>query len=373
MFDSMKWRAFLSTLGKQNMMLGLKSFALAGALQTRRRAKRISDGYDGSAKEYKDVVLKYWKPYGVHPKRYWYRLYCAGMDHYDPRFIPGPVWFGKILPYFNNLSYKSAYTDKAMLGLLFPDVKQPEAVVKNMAGSFYNGNNEPVTREEAEKKCQGEPHLIFKPSIESGGGHGIQFFDADTMPSCKVGEIFDDLKANYVVQRIVQQHPDLARINASTLNTMRILSFRFRGQVHILSAQLRMGSSKARVDNVSAGGFACPIYPDGRLWERAVSHQSKWIDKTESGIKFADITVPSYDKVVETIRRIHGRMPYFGIIGWDFAVDQDGEPVLIEFNLRPGQNQIGNKAPSFGDMTEDVLEEVFIKKTLKDKFVYSNI
>jgi D-alanine-D-alanine ligase-like ATP-grasp enzyme len=104
-----------------------------------------------------------------------------------------------------------------------------------------------------------------------------------------------------------------------------------------------------------------------------VSKKTQWIDETENGIKFKDITVPSYDRVVATIEKIHGRMPYFGIVGWDIAVDKDGDPVLIEFNLRPGQNQIGCKAPTFGDMTEEVLDEVFIKKTLKGKFIYSNI
>ncbi len=373
MFSSKSWRKFLNNLGEDYLNLGLKSFALAGGLHRFRRAYRIPDGYKGSAREFKDVVVKYWKPYGVRPKRFWYRLYCAGMDHYDPRFIPDTLWFGKIIPYFNNLSFKSSYTDKAMLSRLFPDVRQPVTVVKNMGGSFYNGAEEPITRTEADEICRREEHLIFKPTIESGGGMNIQFYDAGEIPADRIGELFDQFDSNFIVQQIVQQHPDLARINASTLNTMRILSFRFQGKVHILSAQLRMGSSKARVDNVSAGGFACPINPDGTLWEKAVSKKTQWIDETENGIKFKDITVPSYDRVVATIEKIHGRMPYFGIVGWDIAVDKDGDPVLIEFNLRPGQNQIGCKAPTFGDMTEEVLDEVFIKKTLKGKFIYSNI
>lgn len=372
MISSTKWRIVLNRLNKDCMMLGLRSFAIAGARQSKRRAKNIPDGYHGSAKEYRDVVLNYWKPYGVRPKRFWYALHCAGMDHYDPRFIPGQIWFEKIIPYFNNLSFKSSYTDKSMLNRLFPDVRQPETVVKNMAGSYYNGKDEPISREEAEALCLVEEHLIFKPTIESGGGKDIQFFDKGEMPDGRVSELFDKLEVNFIAQRIVQQHPDLSRVNASTLNTIRVVSFRFKGEVTILSAILRIGSSKARVDNVSAGGFGCPVNPDGSLWERAVSKKSKWIDETENGIKFKDISIPNYDKVIETIKKIHNRMPYFGIIGWDFAVDADGEPVLIEFNLRPGLNQIGSKQPTFGDMTKEVLDEVFLKKSMKG-FVYSNI
>ena len=41
---------------------------------------------------------------------------------------------------------------------------------------------------------------------------------------------------------------------------------------------------------------------------------------------------------------------------------------MIEFNTRPGQNQIGGKEPTFGEMTEEVLEDVYIKKSLRNAF-----
>ena len=40
------------------------------------------------------------------------------------------------------------------------------------------------------------------------------------------------------------------------------------------------------------------------------------------------------------------------------------EPVFIEYNVCPGSNQI-TCGPTFGDLTERVLEEVFVKKTLE--------
>ena len=77
---------------------------------------------------------------------------------------------------------------------------------------------------------------------------------------------------------------------------------------------------------------------------------------------FKDIRVPSYDKIVKTAIKLQESMPYLGIIGWDFAVGEDGEPILIELNTPCNQNQIGGKQPTFGDLTDEVLEEVFIKK-----------
>ena len=52
------------------------------------------------------------------------------------------------------------------------------------------------------------------------------------------------------------------------------------------------------------------------------------------------------------------------MISWDFAVDINAEPILIEINLRfQGINggQLCN-GPLFGDLTDEILREVFTNK-----------
>lgn len=256
------------------------------------RVKRIGGGYNGADEEFRKTVVRYWRKYGVHPKKVWYDLFCDGMDAYDPRFIPDPVWFHDIVPYFNCTLYSPAYADKGIYNRLLPDVKKPETVAKRTAGHYYNGDGErPVTREEAERLCAREEHLIVKPS---GGtkGAGILFYDRDDKDSLRIPAIFDAMGGGFVAQRLVKQHPDLARLNPNTLNTVRVISFRFKGEVYILSALLRIGGKNARVDNVSAGGFACPVRLDGQLYDKAVNRRSEWVDETPNGIKLSTIRVP---------------------------------------------------------------------------------
>ncbi len=326
------------------------------------RVKRIGGGYQGSRQEYRDTVLKFWRRYGLKPQKAWFDLYCSGMNAYDPRFIPDPIWFQRILPYYNNYSYTAAYADKGIYSRILRDVAKPDTVAKNMAGYYYDGDGDNlITREKAEQLCAQEDHLILKPS---GGtkGRGIMFYDRDDKTGQSIPELFNSMKSDFVVQRIVKQHPDLARLNPGTLNTVRVISFHFKGEVHILSAQLRIGGVGSRVDNVSAGGSACAIRPDGWLYEKSVTRKSDWTYETASGIKLKDIRVPNYEGIVETIKRLHCQVPYFNIIGWDFAVAEDGTPVFIEFNTKPGQNQIGGREPTFGGLSEEVFDEVFIKK-----------
>ena len=332
----------------------------------KRVRKIIHGGYNGTNKEFREVVCRYWKQYGEKPQKYWFDLYCVGKEAYDPRYITDPIWFRKIIPYFNNLVLRQAYVDKGMYNRLMTDVKKPETVVKRVGGYYYDGDGETaITRSEAEALCEQEEQLIFKPSTYTGGGSGVTFFDNENR-DLSAGELFDRFTAGFVAQRLVKQHPDLARINKDSLNTVRVVSFRFKGEVHILSTILRMGGIGSRVDNLSSGGMSCRIEADGRLAEKSVNKKSEWKEEHPSGLKFRDITVPSFDKIIETVKRLHLTLPYFDLIGWDFAVDESGAPVFIEFNVMPEQNQL-SCGPSFGELTDEVLAAVYGDK-LPERF-----
>ncbi len=327
------------------------------------RLKTVGGGYNGSSKEYREVVLKYWKKYKKHPEKCWYDLYCAGEDSYDPRYIPNSIWLIDVLEHFNDPVERFAYTNKAMYSRFMPKIKKPETVVKKIAGYYYDGDGDNlITEEEAKRLILKEEHLILKPSLETFGGSGIVFYDREKADGFDVDAVLKKLEKGFVAQRLLKQHADLARINKDSVNSIRVITFHFKGEFHVLSTVLRMGRSGARVDNTTAGGCACPIKPDGWLVDKAVTRKSEWTDRHESsGILFKDIKVPSFDRVIETAKLAHSQLPYFDLVGWDFAVDETGDPVMIEYNLLPEQNQVSG-GPTFGDMTDEVLDDVFLKK-----------
>ena len=338
--------------------------AIKASLYARKRVKMINGGYRGSRKEFRQEVTRYWKKYGQNPKRYWYQIYCANQGSFDPRFIPDSIWYTKIQPYFNCTVFRSVYADKTMYDRYFAHLKQPETIIKNTAGHFYDGKGNWIPQDEAFKLLCESTEFIIKPSLRSGGGREVRYVGPEDITPEKMEQLMKHYNANFVVQKLVRQHPDLARIHPKSLNTIRVMSLHYKGKVHILSAQLRMGSGDARVDNVSSGGMACAIVDrEGHLAEKSVTRKSQWTDHHPSGIAFRDIVVPSYDKVLSVVEQTHRVVPFFNIIGWDFAVDESGEPVFIEFNVGCEQNQIGSGKPTFGDLTDEILDDVFIKKT----------
>ena len=87
--------------------------------------------------------------------------------------------------------------DKCLHDVFFKDLVRPETIVKNMAGIFYDAHMCIITKEQAIEKCmvyQGE--FLIKPSIDSGEGRLISFFDSQDLDQKSLISAIDGLKAN---------------------------------------------------------------------------------------------------------------------------------------------------------------------------------
>lgn len=328
------------------------------------RLNRMDGGYNCD-KEYKEIILPYREKFGKKPKKYWYNIFSDREQKVDPRYIPDDYFYGEIIPYYSNTQFRRYAEDKCMYDVIFPNLNKPETIIKNIAGVFYDSKMNIIDQEKAVNICLNySDNFLVKPSIDTGEGRLIKFFDKNNVDKNQIIETINSLKSNFIFQEEVIQNKVLSELNPSSLNTIRVVSFLFEGQVHILSSILRIGAEGNKVDNVGAGGFACPIKESGWLKEKGVNRKAQWVEKNNFGKKFSDIKVPSYDKIIRLIKNEHLKLAHFKLIGWDFSVSIEGEPIFIEYNVCPGSNQI-SCGPTFGELTEKVLEDVYIKKTYK--------
>lgn len=327
-----------------------------------RRCARVAHPKPDFDRDFREKVLPYWRQFHApRPKKFWYKTYGPSTEPVDPRYVPYNIWVRYILPHFNTLSFAQALQDKNMHSLFVPNMRRPETVVKNIAGVFYDDALNLLSQEEAVRRCKNTGRILAKPSVGSGGGANIRFYDSAALTDEEIDGIFRQYKRNFIIQKKQEQHEALARLGAGSLNTCRINTFFYKGEVHILSAILRVGVSSSEVDNISQGGYQCEIRPGGHLAEQGFTHiNDRWEhpDAYPNGIRFRDVTVPGFDRAVEVVSAHARKMGHFKIIGWDIAIDPDSEPVLVEYNVIPGQDQESN-GPTFGELTDEVLEEVF--------------
>jgi hypothetical protein len=329
----------------------------------RLKLRALNGGLNGSKEDFEREVLPFWSKYGIKPKKMWYDLYCYSEGKYDPLYIPADLYWEKVYPALNMVSFRRAYTNKCIYDQLFPYLKKPGTILRNVNGIFTDGVGTIVSFEDAVGILEKRDSYVIKPAFYSGGGRDIYFHvagegDIDVIDTAA---LLNSYKSDYIVQELVEQHDVLASIHPQSVNTVRIISYLFGGRVHISSSILRMGTSGARMDNYSIGGVACRIGLDGRLATHAFDRSWQWVSSHPSGAVFEEIQVPSYDRILECVQSVHPELPFFRIIGWDFAVDKSGEPVFIEYNGAPDLNQV-SCGPMFGNLTESILDFVFLEK-----------
>lgn len=334
-----------------------------------RAVKKTLKSMDGGNKKNDDryqEYLEYWSKYGKKPSKMWLRLYAKDDEDFTPRYIPDNLWFGEIVPYFCNSDFRRPYEDKNFHDKMFPYFKRPETIVKCIAGLYYDPKNVEIDRQTAIRLILESKSSILKPSVDSGMGRLIHFFDEKEDDINSLEEKLKELGQNFIVQKILKQHEKMNSLNPNSLNTVRVLTLLFKGEAHILSIIARMGSGAAKIDNVSAGGLQITVNNDGTFQKYAWDKKRHKFDRhPDTGVVFEGFKIPSFDKIIEETKIGQKSQPHFKIIGWDFAIDELGNPVFIEFNTGPGANQMTG-GPTFGDLTEDVLKEVYIDKNFKD-------
>jgi hypothetical protein len=263
--------------------------------------------------------------------------------------------------YFTNPQHSAPCDAKNLYDLYFYDVNRPKTIFRKVDDFLLDSDYNSISLNEAITKSRDKGEVILKPAKFSSGGHGIMFWNADVDSEEKLIDFIHGSK-NIVCQEVIKQHPTLSVLNPSSVNTIRLFTFAFKNEIYMLSSFIRFGGKGSRVDNSHSGGLACGLDKDGRLKKTAFDLSANRYDYRPDGRSLDQIVVPNYEKCVDIATQLAKRcVTITNMVSWDFAIDEKGEPILIEIGTSFGGlnfHQICN-GPVFGNMTEDVLKEVF--------------
>ncbi len=301
-------------------------------------------------------IKAYYRRFGFkNIKTDWHQYIYNVIGEYSPLMIPED-FFHSVLERIYNVRGFTAWEDKAFMPFILPDVKFPETICCFVNGYFYDANRNMITKERAKALIMENDVAFAKPTLASGGGKGIMLVDCS-----KPDEVFDKMQGtSYVVQKRIIQNKEMAAFNPSSVNTEKILSFLFKGEVFVLSAHMRVGAPDSFTDNAGGGkGWIIGIHDDGSTNSYGLNIYGHKRETDYYGQKIDGKILSHHKEICDIIRQSHKLFPYFGLMSWDFCVNDKEEPMLIEYNTGSPMALAYQltTGPLFGELTDDVLSD----------------
>lgn len=335
-------------------------------IQTRRRwineeKKYLSQiSFPELTKEEIERIKQEWKGIPVTQKYLnEYRFYKK-LHGFDARYLAMPIYDPLIIRKLNPFQDACVFVNKGLFDIIFRELKQPELYIKRINHHYFDGQSKLISASEAiDILCQQE-YFIIKPSVNSHGGAGIKLIrNRITQPEAE--SLITGYKGDFIAQEIIEQHPETAKFNPQSLNTIRVISLFLNGRVTVLKSALRCGQNGVEVDNATSGGLMIKIKEGGALENFGVDARLEKIFETHNGVKIEGQKITSFPKLEEIVKKYHPKLyPTLHLIAWDFAIDKNGDPIFIEGNTKvPGIFWMQLCAgPIFGDLTKEIIEYV---------------
>lgn len=205
---------------------------------------------------------------------------------------------------------------------------------------------EDVSEQEIKRFFEEHKRVIVKPT-DSTWGIGVGIKTQDDLDT-----ILKDVSKghHYMVEEVLENHPDVAKLNPDSLQTLRVETcLDGQGGFHLLNVLLMIGTKKTIVSNCHSGGVMCHVNMEtGKVDKAGYNPRGWWAEvHPQSGIPFIGFHVPFIEQLEEYIKGVCQIMPNARYVGWDVAITPSGFE-LIEGNYCPGQcTQVCDGIPKY--------------------------
>lgn len=315
----------------------MRKFYSNQCLQYMRMNGIIDSPVDGE-QEY----LKMWSVFKTKVEKQSYRYY----SHYcgkTPYIVPENILHDYIEPKLNPVRYLGYYSDKNIFEKLLPSEYVIPTVLRRMGGGILDGSYKPVT-DLRDILLRQEGDLFLKPSVDTSSGIGVQKYVKHDNEYVEVRSqeplSIEKLKSyglNFILQNAVMQHPYVSQLCSSSINTLRIATYRsvIDEKPHVIGALIRIGKEGEYVDNAHAGGRFVAINKEtGELGKCAVDQYGR-IYNEWNDINFlnSNFVYPHWDKVLQCALEVTQSLHHMRLIQLDIAMDINNCPKIIEYNV----------------------------------------
>ncbi|AOM81910.1 sugar-transfer associated ATP-grasp domain-containing protein [Salisediminibacterium beveridgei] len=316
-----------------------------------------------------DRIQRYWrKHYGKEADPSFHLAYEHITGTLDERVVPQGFMFREIIPYLNDKSMMHFYKDKNVYDMLIDAENRPDSVLKCVNGQYFNADHLTISKGKALQTIfNTKEDLIIKHSL-SDDGKGIgklkfykhaHYYNEKKLSLNEIEQVWGD---NFIIQKVIKQHPVMAEPHKYSVNTVRIVTLRWNDSVHHLMSYARFGVGKSITDNAASEGMCIGIQPDGTFMNFSIGTDSKlhYVHPT-TDFEFSKLgKIPDFEEVVESVLKLHDRILHENYVSWDIAIGLDGRPIFIEMNFwgATWKYQLSCQMPALGHFTEEILTAV---------------
>ena len=305
--------------------------------------------------------------YGNKVSNKWHRLYQSYTGVFNKDYFPEILFSSRLEPKLCPRSICKVLQDKSLVEIMYatvPGLKFPKTVIVNSSGLYYDATRSVIDETTAaiavENWCSGKDFII-KPTTDTKEGDNVRKFKAATVNKEKALELFRLYKKNFIIQECVRNYPTIENIYDKSLNTFRIMTYILKDQLYHTPIILRIGMQKEIDDELYVG-----ISDEGILSRVACTYEGeRYLSHPVSGIIFEGYHISGIPLLLECAYGCHKKTPHTKFISWDFALDEEGMPVLIEANLLGHSAwfpQVVCGVSTFGENTKQMLELIGIYK-----------
>jgi len=312
----------------------------------------------------KEVIKSYknkWGKLDSKPNSIYFQLYSSLRGEIDLNYVPDDLYRYKIEKILNNAIYHSFFENKNLYELRLPDYKDlfPEAIFRKINGVFYDKEYHFIYNINSFINSISDNEIVVKKALETGGGLDVYLFKKclqsgnyyrdDGMDLIK----FLNFNKDIIIQKKVCQCQFMSNINPSSINTIRVVTYKSvnNNKVYIMQMLIKKGKFGSFVDNRTSGGSFIEVKKDGKI-------NNYSIDKY--GIKYPfymnDYNLPLYDKIKSLAIDIAEKDYINRQLSYDLFIDDNMNIRIMEINYSISPAIQGVCGPAFGRFTDEVIE-----------------
>ena len=257
---------------------------------------------------------------------------CTFNEYYNLNFVKRKLKNQKtFLTTGSNLDAYNVFNDKRLYPLYINKDRFNETYADFISRDWIRLS---IDKEQIYSFFRMHSNVIIKP-CDGDSGKGIKIVhDSNSLSAAEIDDLICGNESG-IAEELLYNHPKLNELNASSLNTMRIVTVRVGGAMEVLFAGIRFGAKGSEIDNISTGGYIAPIdVISGKICGH--SHVKKTAQtENEETVDHIGFQMPMWEELNAFLYKLTAVVPQMRYMAWDIAITEKGF-VAIEGNHSSG-------------------------------------